>query len=545
MNTAMIYFAVAVIIAFALYYIFPLRYRWTVLLAVSLVFYALTSTYALVFVVVTAIGVYFGARAIHKRNMRLADALDRIKQMKETVAAAVQTADGGAAIAAVAVPDADALKKSAKRKNKAVIVTTVLFNIAALAFLKYYNFFGSSFCSLLALCGADVSFRALKLVLPMGISFYTLSAIGYLTDVHRKKYEYERNFFKVLLFLSFFGTVMEGPICRYDQTGPELIQGHKADYKGIMHGVQRVMWGFFKKLIIADRAYILVNTVASNASQYSGAACLLFMLLYTVQLYADFSGFMDITIGAAELFGIKLPENFRQPFFAKSAQEFWQRWHITLGTWLKEYVFYSVALSPAMTKMSKKLKKKRKNHFTKILPTGIALLCVWLANGIWHGPQWNYIVYGLYYFVIIFGGMLCEPLFDKMYAKTKVDKNHVALKVLRHIRTLLIIFVGETIFGANSMGDALHILGYLFVPYHGSVAALGLDWYEYIVLVLGIIAVFAVDMVKEKKICLRERIDTLVLPVRWLIYVSCFAVIVMFGAYGSAYTSVPFMYGNF
>lgn len=441
--------------------------------------------------------------------------------------------------------DPDSLKRSAKRKNKAVIVTTVLFNVAVLAFLKYYNFFGSAFCSLLALCGADIGFRALELALPMGISFYTLSAIGYLTDIYRKKYEPERNFFKILLFLSFFGTIMEGPICRYDQTGRELTEGHRADYNGIMHGVQRIIWGVFKKLVIADRAYVLVNTIASNAAEYSGAANLLFMLLYTVQLYADFSGFTDITIGTAEMFGIKLPENFRQPFFAESAQGFWQRWHITLGSWLKEYVFYSVALSPVITKLSRKLKKKSKNHFTKILPTGIALLCVWLCNGVWHGPQWNYIVYGLYYFVIIFGGMLTEPLFDRLYAKIKVDKNRVALRIARHVRTLIIIIIGETIFGANSLGDALHILGYLFVPYRGSILALGLDWYEFVVLGVGVIAVFAVDLVKEKNIRIRESIDRLALPLRWSIYIACFAVTVMFGAYGSAYTNAPFMYGNF
>lgn len=207
----------------------------------------------------------------------------------------------------------------------------MLFNLAVLGFLKYYNFFGGSFCSLLALCGANVPFKALKLVLPLGISFYTLTAIGYLVDVHRKKYAPEKNFFKVLLFLSYFGTVMEGPILRYDASAAQLIEGHRADYTGIMHGFGRILWGMFKKLIVADRVFMVVQTVSADAQAYSGAACLLFMLGYTLQLYADFSGFMDTTLGASELFGVKLPENFRQPFFAKSAQEFWQRWYITLG----------------------------------------------------------------------------------------------------------------------------------------------------------------------------------------------------------------------
>lgn len=158
---------------------------------------------------------------------------------------------------------------------------------------------------------------------------------------------------------------------------------------------------------------MLVYKISESPSEYSGVAGLMFIVCYTLQLYADFSGFIDIAIGGGQLFGIKMDENFRQPFFAKSAQEFWQRWHITLGSWLKDYVFYSVALSPKLNKACNKLKKKHKNHFTKMLPTAVALLAVWICNGLWHGPEWKYIVFGLYYFVIIVSGMMLEPLFKK------------------------------------------------------------------------------------------------------------------------------------
>lgn len=271
----------------------------------------------------------------------------------------------------------------------------------------------------------------------------------------------------------------------------------------------------------------------------------MFILGYTLQLYADFSGAMDIMLGTSECFGIKLPENFRQPFFAKSAQEFWQRWHITLGTWFKEYVFYSVALSPGMVKFGKKIKKKHKNHFTKALPTGFALLAVWLCNGLWHGPQWNYIVYGLYYFVIIFVGMLAEPLFAKLYEKSRIKRDCMGMHVFRHIRTLAIIFVGETVFGAPTLSDGLHILGSVFVPYDGSMFSLGMDWKEFTVLVAAVAVLLAVDVLKEKKIDIRARVDCLALPLRWSIYSAGIAAVVIFGAYGSLYSSVPFMYGNF
>lgn len=254
---------------------------------------------------------------------------------------------------------------------------------------------------------------------------------------------------------------------------------------------------------------------------------------------------MDISLGIAEMFGIKLPENFRQPFFAKGPQEFWQRWHITLGLWFKEYIFYSVALTSGMKKFTKAVKKKHKNHFTKTLPTIVALFCVWLCNGLWHGPEWKYIVYGLYYFVIIAFGMLMEPLFKKMWAKMKVNPDSTWLNMVRRARTLIIILVGETIFGANTLSDAFYILGSLFTPYKGSLLGLGLDYKEVVVLMVAVVIMVIVDILKEKKINIRDKIDTFVFPVRWLIYISLILFVVIFGVYGDMYSSAPFMYGGF
>ncbi len=517
MNTVLLYIGVAFLVAFALYYIIPLKFRWIVLLCVSLGFYVAMDSYLLVFAVVTAIGVYLSALGIQRRN------------------------DKAASNAEIT----DAEKKKIKRLNKASIIITILFNLGILAFLKYFNFFGESIFSFLNLFHAGLKFRALKLFLPLGISFYTLSAIGYLVDVHRKKYAAEKNPFKILAFLTFFASIIEGPILRYDQDGKQIVEGHRFEYKNFTHGAQRVLWGLFKKVVIADRAFLIVNTIASAPTEYSGAASLFFILGYTLQLYADFSGFMDIALGIAEMFGIKLPENFRQPFFAKGPQEFWQRWHITLGTWFKEYIFYTVALTNGMKKFSKAVKKKHKNHFTKTLPTIVALFCVWFCNGLWHGPEWKYIVYGLYYFVIIAAGMLMEPVFKKMWQKMKINPDSVYLRIMRHIRTLIIIFVGETIFGANTLGDAIYILGSLFTPYKGSLLGLGLDWTEVVVLVLAVVVLIVVDTLKEKKINIRDGIDKLVLPARWLIYLAGIAIVLIFGAYGDIYATVPFMYGGF
>lgn len=514
MTTVMLIYFGVLLGAVAAYYLFPKKIRWIVLLFFSFLFSVLISTYMFVFFLATAASVYCVTNFLFRRPDEAADKREAEKR---------------------------------RRRNRLSIALTVAFNLAILGVLKYYNFFGGMFNSLISLSGSTFRLPALRLALPLGISFYTLTAIGYMTDVSRGKYAAEKNFGKLCLFLCFFPQILEGPICRYDQTADQLFEGHSADYRGMTFGLQRIVWGLFKKMVVADRLYMLVHTVAESPSEYSGIAAVLFMICYTVQLYADFSGFIDIALGSAELFGVRLPENFRQPFFARSAQEFWQRWHITLGTWLKEYVFYTVALSPRVTGPAAKLKKKFRNHFTKMLPTIVALFAVWLCNGLWHGPEWKYIVYGMYYFVIIVAGMLSEPLFKKMYAKMGIanPSKNLPLRVFRHVRTLLIILVGETIFGANDLSGAFTILTSVFRPYHGSVFALGLDAQEWGIALFGMAVMLIVGIVRERGIDIRGKVAETVLPVRWAVYLGMTVFIVLFGAYGDLYSVVPFIYGNF
>lgn len=277
MNTVMLIFFGTLAVAVAVYYLFPKRLRWTVLLFFSALFCVIVSTYLFAFFLATAASVYAAARFL------------------------LRPAPEGA--------DEQTQKKFARR-NKAFTALVIVFNLAIIGVLKYANFFGGMFNSLLALTGTQFRFPALSLALPLGISFYTLTAIGYMVDVYRGKYAAERNFAKVCLFLCFFPAILEGPICRYDQTAPQLFEGHDADYRGMLFGAQRILWGLFKKMVVADRLYLLVRTVADAPDQYTGYAGLLFMLCYTIQLYADFSGFIDIALGSAELFGVRLPENF-------------------------------------------------------------------------------------------------------------------------------------------------------------------------------------------------------------------------------------------
>ncbi len=596
MNKVTLIFLAFLAGAAVLYYIVPKKIRWVVLLIASIGFYAVTDKYLIAFVCLTTISVYFCARGIQKNNDRLKKP-SPLKEAQPTVAtpekqdaqANVDNVESANVISCEVAADcantvvdsaaasqsgaqetgqnfADsgaqnedkkrkkkvkqplegkALKEHIKKQNKALIASIIILNLAIIGFLKYFNFFGSTVNSLLELCGAKGRIPALKLFLPLGISFYTLQALGYLIDVYRKKYEAERNFSKVALFLLFFPQILEGPIGRFDKLADRLYEGQSANYENIIFGLERIAWGLFKKMVVADRLYMLVYKISESPSEYSGVASLMFIVCYTLQLYADFSGFIDIAIGGGQLFGIKMDENFRQPFFAKSAQEFWQRWHITLGSWLKDYVFYSVALSPKLNKACNKLKKKHKNHFTKMLPTAVALLAVWFCNGLWHGPEWKYIVFGLYYFVIIVSGMMLEPLFKKIAEKIKLNLDGKGWGIVRHLRTLLIIFVGETIFGAKNLKDAVHILGSVFVPYHGNFFSLGLDYKEFIIAVLGVITIFIVGIVKERGVDIRQNLYEKAVPVRWVTFLALTFSIMVFGAYGGMYSVAPFIYGNF
>ena len=232
------------------------------------------------------------------------------------------------------------------------------------------------------------------LLLPIGISFYTLQAIGYMADVYWEKIPAQRHLGKLALFLGFFPQIMEGPISMYEQTGEDLWKGEDLRGENLSAGWSRILWGLFKKMIVADRLYVLVKAVFEHYQDYSGSIVVFAAIAYTLQLYMEFSGCMDIVIGSGRLFGVRLPENFCRPFASKNAAEFWRRWHITLGAWLKTYVFYPVSVSRMVKKWNRFGKKHLGKYLTRLGATAMCLFPVWLCNGLWHGPSWHYIFYG-------------------------------------------------------------------------------------------------------------------------------------------------------
>ena len=235
-------------------------------------------------------------------------------------------------------------KTGNNKKEKKILIFGILVLLGVLGYMKYHNFFVSNWNFLADRIGFISPLQEKELLIPIGISFYTLQAIGYMADVYWNKTEVYPLPGKIALYLAFFPQIMEGPISSYAQTADQLWKGEPIRPENLCSGSVRILWGLFKKLIIADRLYVLVGTIYDKPEDYKGAAITVAAVAYTIQLYTEFSGCMDIVIGSGRVFGIQLPENFRQPFFADSASDFWRRWHMTLGVWFRTYVFYPISV---------------------------------------------------------------------------------------------------------------------------------------------------------------------------------------------------------
>lgn len=488
MSYASVEFLLFVLVLVLIYYIFPKKHRYIVLLIGSLIFYYLFSGKYIIFILLSSVITYFSGKLIEKYN----------------------------------------------DKRKLILTLSILLNLSFLLVLKYNNFFGDIF----RVVGINIPYK--KFILPIGISYYTLETISYLTDIYRKRMKAETNYLKVLLFLVYFPQIVEGPIANYSRLSKTLFNTEKFNYNNFVSSFVLIGWGFVKKLVIADRAGIFVSKVFEN--NYGGILLVIGIILYTIQIYADFSGCIDIVSGVSELFGVKLDENFKRPFFSKSIQEFWRRWHITLGTWLKEYVFYPISLSKINMKLNLKLMKMKSKYLSKFLITAFPLFFVWFFNGMWHGASFKYVVYGLYYYVLMMIGILLEPILKKIISIFKVNTEVWSYKFFQAIRTILIVCFGMFLFRVDSfaqMGVMLHSKA------SAALFSLGLKKSDFALLIVGTFIMLIVGVMQEFNINIRKELQKQNLIFKWLVYYIIIFSIIIFGIYGKGYDAASFIYGGF
>lgn len=517
-------FIIFMIVTGLLYFIMPRRARWTVLLTASYIFYFLSSKLLLASLLATTVSVYLSGLALGRINEQFA--LAKKTATKE---------------------EKKALRQKTALRKKRVVLLAVLFNFGLLIFFKYFNFFGETVNSIFGLFSNLSPVPHLNLLMPLGISYYTLQSVSYVVDVYRGKVEPDRHFGRLALFVSFFPQIVEGPIGRYGQLAHQLYEPHRVSCANLLQGMEMILWGLFKKMVVADRAGVFVDAVFRDSAAYTGLPVMLAVLLYTIQIYADFSGVMDIVRGVARLFGIQMALNFRRPFFSASVQEFWRRWHITLGAWLRDYVFYPVSLSKPILLLGKKAKKICKGHTGRQLPAICALFFVWFGNGLWHGAGWKFIAYGLYYYVIMTIGTLFEPLSVKLLQTFHIDREGKPWRAFQVLRTCAFVYFGMLIFRAPSLRAAGSAFASMFRgPFLGGGLLLpkfeAVDW---LLLGASVLLMLIVSILQERDISVRALLAKQPLPIRWVIYFAALFIVIIFGIYGDGYHVGTFLYGQF
>ncbi len=402
------------------------------------------------------------------------------------------------------------------------------------------------------LFGTLFAFRFLRLFpsSPTGISYYTLMAAACLIEVYWGRLS-PLGLTDTFLFLSFFPQVLQGPIARPEDTMEQLRHPAAVHRPEIRAGLLRILWGLFKKLAIADRLNMVVGMLFREYTNYHGAWIPFAAICCTLQLYMDFSGMIDVSIGSAQLFGIRLPENFRQPFLSEDAGEFWRRWHITLGVWLKTYVYYPIVTAKPVLKLMKSTRKKHGKYAAQLLVSFLALTPVWLFNGIWHGPHLNYILYGIYYLVLILLNEALKPAKSAFYKKTGFRREGAFFKVFRIARTLLIVVTGELFFRAQGTRAGLSMIASTFHDFHLSDLTLtnlhtfGLDTADYALILFGTVLVFGADLLHEHGFDVNVWLSGKSRAFRFAWYYAAVALVIIFGAYGTGYLAVDMIYANF
>ena len=405
---------------------------------------------------------------------------------------------------------------------------------------------------LLAVCkiGLTVPLRGLdflSLGLPLGMSFYLFGAAGYLLDVYRGRQEPERNFGKFFLFLTWFPQLIQGPVTRFSQVSRSLFSPAPFDARQVSFGIQRMAWGYFKKLVLADRMALAV--LALRDPRYLGAGFFTLTLFYGIQIYCDFTGGMDMVLGLSQAFGVTLPENFRRPFFSKNTAEYWRRWHMTLGAWMKDYVFYPLSVSAPMRKFAR-FSRKQWGAFGRRLPIYLASLVTWIVTGLWHGITPNFLLWGLLNWLVITVSQELTPLFRRFHDRFgwKEKPWYGGFEILRMTVLMDLIRacdlfprVGEYFSRLGSLVTAPSL--WFFTD--GSLLTLGLSGLDYTILLVGCLMLLGVSVYQEKRGSVRERLWALPVPVQYMLFLGLVLAILLLGRYGVGYDAAAFIYNQF
>lgn len=470
-------FAIFLPIVFILYWALPHRYRWVLLWVASYYFYMSWNAKYVVLILLTTVVSYFAAVFIDK------------------------------------VDD--------KKSKKAILAVALIICLGILFTFKYFNFFTGSVAALLQSISIPVTAPVLNLVLPVGISFYTFQTLSYVIDVYRGDVKPEKNFGIYATFISFFPQLVAGPIERTRNLLPQIKAEHRFDYDKAVRGAELMLIGFYKKLVIADSVSKYVDYAYADIHSHSGLDLIIIIFFFTMQIYCDFSGYSDIAIGTASLMGIDLMTNFKSPYFSASVKEFWSRWHISLSTWFKDYVYIPLG-----------------GNRCSFIRRNINLLITFLVSGLWHGANWTFVLWGLLHGM----AQIIENLFDKQLKRVRNNK-------IGHWISVFVVFafcnIAWVFFRASSLSDAVYVVTHILSGI-GDIrkylhCSLGLDIISFSLILVPVLGLAVFDYFNFRDNAI-ERISRLKKGIQWGIYIAIGLLVIFISQKGVAAEFVYFQF---
>lgn len=478
------------------YFLLPQRWRWAFLLAASYFFYMCWNPVYALLLLLSTVMTYLCGRLIGRAN---------------------------------------GIADETKRRRRRIMWVALCFglNLAILFFFKYFNFFFYSLAVIARQVGVTLRPLRFDVLLPVGISFYTFQALGYTVDVYRGDIPPERHFGKYALFVSFFPQLVAGPIERSANLLGQFDEVHTFDFDRMRRGLLLMLWGLVQKVVIADRAAVVVNAVFAEPAAFNGMQILFGIFCFSVQLFCDFSGYSDIAIGAAQVMGFRLMDNFHQPYFATSIQDFWRRWHISLSTWFRDYVYI-----PLGGNRGGRLRKYRN------------LMITFLVSGLWHGANWTYVIWGGLHGLLQVVGDILRPLKQRLYRAFLIRTDTMVFRTGQRAITFTMVCFLFAIFRAESISAAVALFRQLFTNFHpgnlfdGQFLPIALNVPHTVLLIGCITLLFFVNWLQMRG-NVREAVLRQNLPARWVLYYAAIFFIIIFGYYGPGYDASQFIYFQF
>ncbi len=424
--------------------------------------------------------------------------------------------------------------KGALSRKKLWVFLSMVSNLSILFLFKYFDFFIDNLNRVLGRFGMELLNPAFDVILPVGISFYTFQALSYTMDVYRGEIYVEKNPFKYALFVSFFPQLVAGPIERSKNLLVQISRRHYFDYERVKNGLLLMFWGFFLKLVVADRVAVIVNTVYNGYTNYQGLVLVLATLFFGIQIYCDFASYSLIAKGSAQVMGFQLMDNFRQPYFARSIGEFWHRWHISLSTWFRDYLYIPLG-------------GNRKGTFRKY----VNIMVVFLVSGLWHGANWTFLIWGFLHGAFQVMGQITKPFKIRITDLLGIDREAASYKLGQMLVTYLLVNFAWIFFRAPGFTAAKGIIKNMFSIWNpwiltdGSLYTLGLTPGSFWVGIVSILLLLGVSIAQYRGFRIRESFARQGLIFRWTLTLGLLFSIIIFGIYGPGYSESQFIYFQF